>query len=95
VKGEEIEITVRDNGKGMPQEIADKLAEGREIETTKKEGHVNRYATGNKDYKSNERSAKDRDKREYRHKTYIYISKTRGSRYTNLIQKLIPELKKI
>jgi len=39
VKGEEVEIRVKDNGKGMPKEMAEKLMKGEEIETTKKEGH--------------------------------------------------------
>ncbi|MDR2427556.1 MAG: PAS domain-containing protein [Endomicrobium sp.] len=39
VKGEEVEIRVKDNGKGMPKEMAEKLMKGEEIGTTKKEGH--------------------------------------------------------
>ncbi|MDR1434593.1 PAS domain-containing protein [Candidatus Endomicrobiellum devescovinae] len=39
VKREEVEIRVKDNGKGMPKEMAEKLMKGEEIGTTKKEGH--------------------------------------------------------
>ncbi|MDR2818287.1 MAG: ATP-binding protein, partial [Endomicrobium sp.] len=39
VKGEEVEIRVKDNGKGMPKEMAEKLVKGEKVETTKKGGH--------------------------------------------------------
>ncbi|MDR2437697.1 MAG: hypothetical protein LBD17_06535 [Endomicrobium sp.] len=39
IKGEEVEIRVKDNGKGIPKEMADKLMKGEEIGTTKKEEH--------------------------------------------------------
>jgi PAS domain S-box-containing protein len=39
VKEEVVEIRVKDNGKGMPKEMAEKLMTGEEIGTTKKEGH--------------------------------------------------------
>jgi PAS domain S-box-containing protein len=38
-KGEEVELIVKDNGQGMPKEMAEKLVKGEEIGTTKKEGH--------------------------------------------------------
>ncbi|MDR2251705.1 MAG: HAMP domain-containing histidine kinase [Endomicrobium sp.] len=38
-KGKEVEIRVKDNGKGMSKEMAEKLERGEEIETTKKGGH--------------------------------------------------------
>jgi signal transduction histidine kinase len=38
-KGEEVEIRVKDNGKGMPKEMVEKLMKEEEIGTTKKEGH--------------------------------------------------------
>ncbi|MDR1104562.1 MAG: ATP-binding protein, partial [Endomicrobium sp.] len=37
--GEEVEIRVKDNGKGMPKEMAEKLMKGEEIGTTKKGGN--------------------------------------------------------
>jgi hypothetical protein len=36
---EEVEIRVKDNGQGMPQERAEKMMSGEELETTKKNGH--------------------------------------------------------
>jgi signal transduction histidine kinase len=39
IKGEEVEIRIKDNGKGMPKEMAEKLMKEEEIGTTKKEGH--------------------------------------------------------
>ena len=39
VKEEVVEMRVKDNGKGMPKEMAEKLMKGEEIGTTKKEGH--------------------------------------------------------
>ncbi|MDR2427957.1 MAG: GHKL domain-containing protein [Endomicrobium sp.] len=39
VKGEEVEIRVKDNGKGKPKEMAEKLVKGEKVETTKKGGH--------------------------------------------------------
>ncbi|MDR2251413.1 MAG: HAMP domain-containing histidine kinase [Endomicrobium sp.] len=39
VKGEEVEIRVKDNGKGMSKEMAEKLERGEEIGTTKEGGH--------------------------------------------------------
>jgi sensor histidine kinase regulating citrate/malate metabolism len=39
VKGKQIEIRIKDNGKGMPKEMVDKIMKGEEIGTTKKEGH--------------------------------------------------------
>jgi signal transduction histidine kinase len=38
-KGEEVEIRVKDNGKGMPREMAEKIKRGEEVGTTKKEGY--------------------------------------------------------
>ncbi|MDR2399972.1 MAG: PAS domain-containing protein, partial [Endomicrobium sp.] len=38
VIGEEVEIMVKDNGKGMPKEMAQKIEKGEEVGTTKKEG---------------------------------------------------------
>jgi signal transduction histidine kinase len=38
-KGEEVEIKVKDNGKGMPKEMAEKIMRGEEIGTTKKDGY--------------------------------------------------------
>jgi signal transduction histidine kinase len=39
VKGEEVEIRVKDNGKGMPKEMAEKLMKGEKVGTSKKSGH--------------------------------------------------------
>jgi signal transduction histidine kinase len=39
VKGEEVEIRVKDNGKGMSKEMVEKIVKGQEIGTTKKGGH--------------------------------------------------------
>jgi anti-sigma regulatory factor (Ser/Thr protein kinase) len=39
VKGEEVEIRVKDNGKGMSKEMVEKIERGEEVGTTKKEGH--------------------------------------------------------
>ncbi|MDR2251772.1 MAG: GHKL domain-containing protein [Endomicrobium sp.] len=40
VKGEEVEIRGKDNGQGMPKEIAEKLMKGEKVETSKKKsGH--------------------------------------------------------
>jgi signal transduction histidine kinase len=39
VKGEEVEIRVKDNGKGMPMTTAEKLMKGEKIGTSKKSGH--------------------------------------------------------
>ncbi|MDR2645212.1 MAG: HAMP domain-containing histidine kinase, partial [Endomicrobium sp.] len=38
-KGEEVEIRVKDNGKGMSKEMAEKIERGEEVGTTKKEGY--------------------------------------------------------
>jgi PAS domain S-box-containing protein len=38
-KGEKVEIVVKDNGRGMAQEMAERLMKWEEIGTTKKEGH--------------------------------------------------------
>ena len=38
-KGEEVEIKVKDNGKGMSKDMAEKIERGEEVGTTKKEGH--------------------------------------------------------
>jgi hypothetical protein len=40
VKGEEIELRVKDNGKGVPKEMAEKLVKWEEVWTTKKDGHA-------------------------------------------------------
>jgi signal transduction histidine kinase len=39
VKEEVVEIRVKDNGKGIPQEMLEKIMRGEEIGTTKEEGH--------------------------------------------------------
>jgi signal transduction histidine kinase len=39
VEGEEVKLAVKDNGKGMPQEIAEKIMRGEEVDTTKSYGH--------------------------------------------------------
>ena len=40
VKGEEVEIRVKDNGQGMPKEMAEKIMRGEEeVGTTKEDGH--------------------------------------------------------
>jgi signal transduction histidine kinase len=39
VKGEEVEIRVKDNGKGMPKQMVAKLGKGEKIGTTKEDGH--------------------------------------------------------
>ncbi|MDR1433916.1 ATP-binding protein, partial [Candidatus Endomicrobiellum devescovinae] len=39
VKGEEVEIRVKDNGKGMPKEMAEKLMKWEKVGTSKKSGH--------------------------------------------------------
>jgi PAS domain S-box-containing protein len=39
VKGKDVQIKVKDNGKGMPKEMADKMMIGEEIGTTKEDGH--------------------------------------------------------
>jgi signal transduction histidine kinase len=39
VKGEEVEIRVKDNGKGMSKKMSEKIKKGEEVGTTKKEGH--------------------------------------------------------
>jgi two-component system sporulation sensor kinase B len=39
VKGEEVEIRVKDNGKGMSREMAEKIERGEKVGTMKKEGH--------------------------------------------------------
>jgi signal transduction histidine kinase len=38
-KGEEVEIRVKDRGKGMKREMAEKIKRGEEVGTTKKEGY--------------------------------------------------------
>ena len=38
-KGEEVEIKVKDNGKGMPKEMIEKLMKGEKVGTTKEYGH--------------------------------------------------------
>jgi two-component sensor histidine kinase len=39
VKGEEVEIRVRDNGEGMPREMVGKINRGEVVESTKEKGH--------------------------------------------------------
>jgi two-component sensor histidine kinase/PAS domain-containing protein len=39
VKGEEVEIRVKDNGKGMPKEVVERIMNDEKIGTTKEEGH--------------------------------------------------------
>jgi hypothetical protein len=39
VKGEEVEIRVRDNGEGMPREMVEKINRGEAVRSTKEEGH--------------------------------------------------------
>jgi archaellum component FlaF (FlaF/FlaG flagellin family) len=39
VKGEEVEVKVKDNGSGMPQEMIEKLNRGEAVGTTKEYGH--------------------------------------------------------
>jgi signal transduction histidine kinase len=39
VRYEEVEIKVKDNGKGMSKDMAEKIERGEEVGTTKKEGH--------------------------------------------------------
>jgi hypothetical protein len=38
VKGDKVEIKIKDNGKGMPEEIAEKLMKGEKVGTSKKDG---------------------------------------------------------
>jgi hypothetical protein len=38
VKGDKVEIKIKDNGKGMPKEIAEKLMKGEKVGTSKKDG---------------------------------------------------------
>jgi anti-sigma regulatory factor (Ser/Thr protein kinase) len=39
LKGEKVEIMIKDNGKGMPREMVEKINEGKAIGTTKEKGH--------------------------------------------------------
>jgi archaellum component FlaF (FlaF/FlaG flagellin family) len=39
VAGEEVEVSVKDNGSGMSKEMAEKLNKGEEVGTTKEKGH--------------------------------------------------------